>query len=537
MLGVSGYIVFLVPLFPLLTNIPLKKESFPNSKIRLSIESLLYYLNSKKKLSFFNVSISFGSLIVCFFHLGLCILVGVTNYYSDLEENSDDKLGSLVKGTGNIAAMNFWISLLPVAKTSVWTSLTGVPFERSIRYHKLAVILAIIATLIHLLVSGYASSLANLPPGKGFIKFGFTAFIIACAMALTGLDVFRTRFYETFKNFHNIYIIAIIMMILHDTGVIFGFMPGFFLQCIDTYRRIYHYNHPEIVIHAACYEKCEIVSLQIHHVTVDKNSPKSFPFGGYFLVNIPAISTLEWHPFSASSVNSLDSTVTLHIKAQGQNSFTRKVYEHVQKGVSVPLTVAMYGPFGCFSIDLSRYTRVCLIAGGIGITPLLPVLNAVCNRTNNTGSSSRLQHVEKVKMVWAIRGRELRDVFEKQYMNLIEMDELTAQGRVTGKNKRLVEVDIYDTLLKSGASGQYGSEDKHQQGNTDLDSGLGLDLCIKSYGGRPALEAIVKELLVPVQGQEGEVCLIICGPSSLAAEAGRVANMLQIDYHVEIFGY
>ena len=99
--------------------------------------------------------------------------------------------------------------------------------------------------------------------------------------------------------------------------------------------------------------------------------------GQYAFLNIPAISTLEWHPFSISSAPSDDYT-TFHVKNMGKGTFTGKLFELAQTmGQSDVLTlqqsqelaVSVDGGYGR-PFDPSQYDEVILCGGGIGITPL-----------------------------------------------------------------------------------------------------------------------------------------------------------------------
>ncbi|NXD04536.1 NOX5 oxidase, partial [Certhia familiaris] len=69
--------------------------------------------------------------------------------------------------------------------------------------------------------------------------------------------------------------------------------------------------------------------LQVTHLVIQR--PKSFRFqpGDYIYLNIPAIATFEWHPFSISSAPEQPETLWLHIRARGQ--WTTKLYEFFQQ--------------------------------------------------------------------------------------------------------------------------------------------------------------------------------------------------------------
>merc|ERR550539_80472 len=58
--------------------------------------------------------------------------------------------------------------------------------------------------------------------------------------------------------------------------------------------------------------------------------PPHFTFkpGDYIFVNIPAIATFEWHPFTISSAPEQSDAISLHIRVVGH--WTRKLYEYFE---------------------------------------------------------------------------------------------------------------------------------------------------------------------------------------------------------------
>lgn len=83
--------------------------------------------------------------------------------------------------------------------------------------------------------------------------------------------------------------------------------------------------------------------------------------------------TIEEHPFSFSSSAEQEGRLEFGIKALGD--FTRNL-KHVPPGTDAYLD----GPHGAFSIDLIPAAGYVLIAGGIGITPMLSFLKTMADR-------------------------------------------------------------------------------------------------------------------------------------------------------------
>ena len=90
--------------------------------------------------------------------------------------------------------------------------------------------------------------------------------------------------------------------------------------------------------------------------------------GQYLFLNIPAISTTQWHPFSVSSCCN-QATFTCHIKNMGDEQFTGQLYRMVSR--NIPIKVNVDGPYGALSLRPDDYDVIILVAGGIGITPMI----------------------------------------------------------------------------------------------------------------------------------------------------------------------
>ena len=129
---------------------------------------------------------------------------------------------------------------MPNARTSLFLKLTGVPFERAVRYHKLTAALGVLAGLIHLLMVNKTTKdilFSTAPYGRENVipLYGALSFFTFSAMSLFAFEPVRKVQYELFIVFHYLYIPALIFLILHVPYAVYGFIPGFVLRG-DKYK-------------------------------------------------------------------------------------------------------------------------------------------------------------------------------------------------------------------------------------------------------------------------------------------------------------
>ena len=103
--------------------------------------------------------------------------------------------------------------------------------------------------------------------------------------------------------------------------------------------------------------------------------PEGFEYeaGDYAFLCVPAISRLEWHPFSLVNAPSERGHLAFRIRRHG--SWTRAV-----AGLAVGARVHVDGPFASPSRELADYRDCIIVASGIGITPFISFFNDLLER-------------------------------------------------------------------------------------------------------------------------------------------------------------
>jgi ferredoxin-NADP reductase len=126
----------------------------------------------------------------------------------------------------------------------------------------------------------------------------------------------------------------------------------------------------------------------------------NFQPGQTAFVAIPAISKLEWHPFSIASAPS-DEHVEFLIDASkyGPRSWTGKLWHALaNKELSSAFRVKLMGPCGSAFQTFDHYFGVMLVGGGSGLTSSLSVLRGVLHQKRSGATNPG-----KVWLVWVVR--------------------------------------------------------------------------------------------------------------------------------------
>lgn len=245
---------------------------------------------------------------------------------------------------GHMTNLSFSLLLLPAARNSMWVSCFGVPFERAVKYHRGLGCVAYLCVTAHMLVwfvkwgmegnllnnmfnvhelrlsptswTNKATCSGEYPHWDNFtVPMVWIGWVALTAMVCLAL-LCRRRNYELFHYAHHFAWVYYIIALLHAWSFWYYASGGLMLYAIDRAIRLKR----------AC-TSTAIVSLD----NIDGVTHFTFPHsllhhyaGQYAFVNIPALSELEWHPFTISSPPDA-SEVTFHIKAMGPGTWTERL--------------------------------------------------------------------------------------------------------------------------------------------------------------------------------------------------------------------
>ena len=245
--------------------------------------------------------------------------------------------------------------------------------------------------------------------------------------------------------------------------------------------------------------------------------------------------------------------------------------------------VALDGPYGSLRIDLSAYSDLVFIAGGIGITPMLPIIDRLHNltaRDRKTGYS----RLRSVRVVWACKqdiAQELMYAFGDRLHGYIESfaadsvkmvvsssgpsvsldgdkkrsrggKKVSSGGRARSQEPSFASLPSDDEFAISN-SGSFGTSDNLRKETLDIKSYFYVTpskgstkgtapttyntqggIRVTAKHGRPDISHIIAKAST---GCSTSVGAVVCGPKAMGLEATKICYECNVDVHLESFEY
>ncbi|KAM9374915.1 NADPH oxidase 5-like [Phaethornis superciliosus] len=289
---------------------------------------------------------------------------------------------------------------------------------------------------------------------------------------------------------------------------------------------------------------------QVTHLVIQRPPGFHYKPGDYIYLNIPAIATYEWHPFTISSAPEQPETLWLHIRSLGQ--WTHKLYQYFQqpqlpnpepKPLSrilrerrhrVQVTPGMAethricsvqcfidGPYGTPTRRIFTSEHAVLIGAGIGITPFASILQSIMYRYQRRKQSCPSCHhswcqalqdeemmLKKVDFIWINRDQKHFEWFVS-LLSKLEMEQAEQE-----LGERFLEMHMYMT----SALGKNDMKAIGLQMALDLlaakeqrDSITGLRT--RTQPGRPDWAKVFGKV---AEEKRGKVQVFFCGSPALA---------------------
>ena len=264
-----------------------------------------------------------------------------------------------------------------------------------LRYHRQISYVAVVLVLAHpltlLLTDSRFLPLFNVWTSPLRAKLAVAS--VLCLIALVVLSVWRTRLrigYAKWQAVHALLAVAVVVTAMGHT-VLVGYyvrepwesflwiLSGFAFIGLGVWVRIVKpilRRRRRWIVEEIVPEAGGSTSVTLRLVDPTSYGPNGFRFdAGQFAWILMHRSpfAMTYHPFSFSSSAEHHQHVQFTIKAFGE--FTHEVAR-----LAIGDVVYLDGPYGSFSIDDDPTTTLVLIGGGVGVTPLLSMLETLADR-------------------------------------------------------------------------------------------------------------------------------------------------------------
>lgn len=199
---------------------------------------------------------------------------------------------------------------------------------------------------------------------------GLTAIGMFYILSLLSIPQVRRWNYELFQFGHLLMFPIIGLMMAHGTASLlqwpmFGYFlafPALLVIVERTVRVSLGFHRIEATIQLLDNDTVEVAA------TIPPERVWSYRAGQYILLQVPALSKLEWHPFTVSFCRG--SEMSVHIKACG--SWTRRLCELASE--TNQIQIGINGPFGAPAQHFHDFQQSIIIGAGIGVTPFAGIL-------------------------------------------------------------------------------------------------------------------------------------------------------------------
>jgi hypothetical protein len=229
---------------------------------------------------------------------------------------------------GYLAIANAFFIALPATRNSVLVYLLGVPFDKTIQFHRWLGYLCLLESTFHWAYF-FPYTLAYPKFKSGLITWLFIFFVF-----ITSIESMRRFYFNWFYALHFSFIGFYIAGVMHSTEfTVYTILAAIFYG-LDRIARFFFGAVPK-----------RALDMDVHDgavkITFNKNSCGRYALGQYVFLNFPEIGLLEWHPFTLSSG---PEEPTSEVLIKGIGDFTKKlVTASREKG---KLWIRVDGPYG-----------------------------------------------------------------------------------------------------------------------------------------------------------------------------------------------
>ncbi|KAG8381272.1 hypothetical protein BUALT_Bualt06G0105300 [Buddleja alternifolia] len=298
------------------------------------------------------------------------------------------KLDSVALMLGLVGNICLAFLFFPITRGSSILRIIGLSSESAIKYH-----IWLGHTVLALFTSHglcYVIFWANTHQITEMLKWddvgisnvaGEIALFSGIAMWIMSSSLIRRKLFELFFYTHHLYIVFVMFFVLHVGFSYFCIiLPGFYLFMIDRFLRFLQ-SRQRLRLISARVLPCRAMELNFAKDLRLSYNPSSIVF-----INVKSISKLQWHPFTVTSNNNMD-TDQLSIVVKSEGSWSQKLYEKLSFPTPMDrLEVSVEGPYSPSSTSFLRHDMLVMVSGGSGITPFISIIRELIFIKNTTNT-------------------------------------------------------------------------------------------------------------------------------------------------------
>ncbi|KAK1942862.1 Ferric reduction oxidase 2 [Phytophthora citrophthora] len=397
------------------------------------------FLRRKPRIMGKVIDISYGELLFLLFTIGGNIYV-FQNYYRARVVRMKQKNPSLDMTSyleiialtfGYVCIYNMAFLFLPATRNCIWMEFLNISYANGIRYHRWMGVFTILTAFLHCTgfywawiregtwVEEALPCFRNCAVGddgkdRWMNTFGTIALLCFLAMGFAAIGRIRRMMYNVFYYIHHLFIVATFFVVLHWNSNLAWLFPSILLYTVCRALSSSNGFTPVSI------REFTTLSHDIIKVVVERSSTQAgdFKLGSFVYLNVPAISKLQWHPFTiSSSPHYHPETFTILLKSLGDWTQELVKYSDECKQKNVLPTIYLDGFYGASLDPYDEYATVCLVGGGIGVTPMLAILEDLVSKLRHGVSLT-----QKVFFVFTFREISLLEEIHPLLMQIKELD-------------------------------------------------------------------------------------------------------------------
>jgi len=317
------------------------------------------------------------------------------------------RLDSVGKLFGEVLRTMIMLLYYPVSRSGFLQWVFGTEFSTIIKYHRWMsygmTLLAFIHSSLYMIQWGAAGDIEiklEWTEYKQSYAAGVIAMVAALLMCITSSTWFRRTCYWLFYYVHvSCALVFTLFLLFHYKALVNWILPGIVLYLLDRAFRYW-----QAATNYTYLPRQDIkISGNIITLTLRWLPGTRVAVGQTMYLRFPAVSVLESHPVSVADVYTAGSEprAVIHLRAGGPWS-TRLKSLVQQEGA--PLKLQVEGPY---ETSLSSHPPtvdvVVMIAGGVGVTPLLALLRQYMRYALVRAAGGTAPAPPRVYFLWSSR--------------------------------------------------------------------------------------------------------------------------------------